>query len=135
MREFLFSLISPERTLVEEPVVSVILPGAEGYFGVMAGHAPLVAQLKPGVVEYRRADGSEQKAAVAGGFAQVVPERTLVLADRAELAEEIDTDRAHLALERARQLLAHPLSEQELLEARMALERARARLKATGKEV
>jgi F-type H+-transporting ATPase subunit epsilon len=94
MREFLLSIVNPERTVLEERVVHVRLPGSEGYFGVMAGHMPFFAQLQYGVGEYRRADGVTRKFTVLGGFAEVLPDRTIVLADGAELADEIDPDRA-----------------------------------------
>jgi F-type H+-transporting ATPase subunit epsilon len=135
MREFLLSIVNPERTVLEERVVHVRLPGSEGYFGVMAGHMPFFAQLQYGVGEYRRADGVTRKFTVLGGFAEVLPDRTIVLADGAELAEEIDPDRARVALRKALEMLSQPLSEEELAEARLAVERAKARLRAIGEQV
>lgn len=135
MREFLLSIVSPDRTVLEERVVHVRLPGAEGSFGVMAGHAPFFAGLQYGIGEYRRADGVSRKFTVFGGFAEVLPDRTIVLADSAELADEIDPDRARVALRRALEVLQQPLSEEELEEAKLALERAKARLRALGEQV
>lgn len=135
MREFMLAIVNPERTVLEERVVHVRLPGSEGYFGVMAGHIPFFAQLQYGVGEYRRADGVTRKFTVLGGFAEVLPDRVIVLADGAELAEEIDPDRARVALRRALEILQQPLSEEELAEARLALERAKARLRAIGEQV
>ncbi len=85
--------------------------------------------------EYRRADGVTRKFTVLGGFAEVLPDRTIVLADGAELAEEIDPDRARVALRKALEMLSQPLSEEELAEARLAVERAKARLRAIGEQV
>ncbi|MFQ3610237.1 MAG: ATP synthase F1 subunit epsilon [Fimbriimonadales bacterium] len=135
MREFLLSIVSPERTVLEERVVQVRLPGAEGSFGVMAGHVPMVAELQYGVGEYRRADGVSRKFTIFGGFAEVLPDRTIVLADGAELADEIDPDRARVALRKALEVLQNPLSEEELAEARMAVERAKTQLRALGEQV
>ncbi len=135
MREFLLSIVSPDRTVLEERVVHVRLPGVEGSFGVMAGHAPFFAGLQYGIGEYRRADGVSRKFTVFGGFAEVLPDRTIVLADSAELADEIDPDRARVALRRALEVLQQPLSEEELEEAKLALERAKARLRALGEQV
>lgn len=135
MREFQLSIVSAERTVLEERVVSVTLPGADGYFGVMAGHVPLVAELKIGAGQYRRADGVYRNFTIIGGFAEVLPDRTIVLADSAELDEEIDPDRARKALQQARDLMQSSHTEQEMAEARLALERARARLKALGEDV
>ncbi|MDW8106090.1 MAG: ATP synthase F1 subunit epsilon [Armatimonadota bacterium] len=135
MREFLLTIVNPERTVLEERVVHVRLPGSEGHFGVMAGHVPFFAQLQYGVGEYRRADGVTRKFTVLGGFAEVLPDRTIVLADGAELADEIDPDRARVEFRRALEILQQPLSEEELAEARLALERAKARLRAIGEQV
>ena len=79
-----FDLVSPERLLLSEDVKMVTLPGAEGYFGVLAGHAPVLSALKPGVIEVRR-DGSEAatKLFVRGGFAEVDAQHVVVLAEEA----------------------------------------------------
>lgn len=135
MREFLLSIVSPDRTVLEERVVHVRLPGVEGSFGVLGGHAPFFTALQYGIGEYRRADGVSRRFTVLGGFAEVLPERTIVLADAAELAEEIDPDRARVAFRKAMELLQQPLSEEELAEAKRALERAKARLRALGEQI
>ncbi|MCW5935277.1 MAG: ATP synthase F1 subunit epsilon [Fimbriimonadia bacterium] len=135
MREFTLSIVSAERTVLEEQVTSVTLPGAEGSFGVMAGHVPMVAELKIGTGQYRRSDGVYRNFTILGGFAEVLPQRTIVLADGAELDDEIDPDRARKAFAQARDVLQSNLSEQEMAEARLAYERARARLRARGEDV
>jgi len=135
MREFLLSIMYPERTVLEERVVHVRLPGSEGYFGVMAGHMPFFAQLQYGVGEYRRADGVTRKFTVLGGFAEVLPDRTTVLADGAALADEMSPDRARVALRKALEVLSTHLSEGELAEAKLEVERAKARLRALGEQV
>ena len=78
-----FDLVSPERLLLSEDVKMVTLPGAEGYFGVLAGHAPLLSALKPGVIEVRYEGDSATKLFVRGGFAEVDGEHVVVLAEEA----------------------------------------------------
>jgi F-type H+-transporting ATPase subunit epsilon len=78
-----FDLVSPERLLLSEDVEMVTLPGAEGYFGVLAGHAPLLSTLKPGVIEVRNGASAPVKLFVRGGFAEVDAARVVVLAEEA----------------------------------------------------
>jgi F-type H+-transporting ATPase subunit epsilon len=93
-------LVTPGRLLVSEEVDEVIAPGYHGEFGVLPEHTPYLAILSIGVLRYRKGDGTK-KVAVGGGFAEVTPERVVVMADVAEKAEEIDVDRARQAHERA----------------------------------
>ncbi len=78
-----FDLVSPERLLFSEDVEMVTLPGTEGYFGVLAGHAPVLSTLKPGVIEVRSGGASPVKLFVRGGFAEVDAQRVVVLAEEA----------------------------------------------------
>jgi F-type H+-transporting ATPase subunit epsilon len=100
-----FELAAPTRLLVSAEVDEVVLPGTEGYFGIWPGHAPLLATLKPGELMYRQGR-DERYVAVLGGFAEVTGDRVIVLAERAELPEEIDVSRAEQARHRAEQRLA-----------------------------
>ena len=84
-----FELVSPERLLRSDPVAMVVVPGAEGDFGVLAGHAPLVTTLRPGILTVFTG-GTAQKIVVLGGFAEVSSEGLTVLADLAEAIEDID---------------------------------------------
>lgn len=119
--------VTPERAIVHEDVDEVELPGEEGYFGVLPGHAPLLAALKPGTMWYRA--GAERKYAfVGGGFAEVLSDRVAVLAEVAERAEEIDVQRAEAAKRRAEEQLARPVVDVDFERARAALLRAIARL-------
>ena len=83
----------------------MVAPGTEGYFGVLAGHAPFLATLTSGEVVYRHGR-AETHLAVHGGFAEVTPDRVIILAETAERPEEIDRARAERAKQRAEQLLA-----------------------------
>ena len=121
--------VTPERALAHEDVDEIELPGEDGYFGVLPGHAPLLAALKTGEMWYRR--GSEKTYAfVAGGFAEVLPDRVSILAQVAERAEDIDLQRAEAAKRRAEELLtkAHHVTEVDFERARIALLRAMTRL-------
>ena len=78
-----FDLVAPERLLLSEDVQMVTLPGAEGYFGVLAGHAPLLSALKPVVIEVRHEGDAATKLFVRGGFAEVDGQHVVVLAEEA----------------------------------------------------
>jgi F-type H+-transporting ATPase subunit epsilon len=119
--------VTPERAIVHEEVDEVEIPGEEGYFGVLPGHAPLLASLRTGVLWYRK--GSDKTYAfVDGGFAEVLPDRVSILAQVAERAEDIDVQRAEAAKRRAEERLARPVSEIDYERARLALLKAMSRL-------
>jgi F-type H+-transporting ATPase subunit epsilon len=120
--------VTPERALAHEDVDEVQLPGEDGSFGVLPGHAPLLAALKTGEMWYRR--GSEKVYAfVAGGFAEVLPDRVSILAQVAERAEDIDLQRAEASKRRAEELLTKGhVTEVDFERARIALLRAMTRL-------
>src|ERR671912_1466024 len=97
-------IVTPERMIVQEQVDEVQIPGSEGYFGVLPGHTPLLASLAVGELWYRK--GQEKTyLAIAGGFAEVLPDRVTILATLAERAEDIDVARAETAKRRAEQRL------------------------------
>jgi F-type H+-transporting ATPase subunit epsilon len=89
MASFKFDLVSPEKLLFSGDVDQVDVPGAEGDFGVLAGHAPAVTTLRPGILTVF-VNGQQQKIVVLGGFAEVSAEGLIVLADVAESVEDID---------------------------------------------
>ena len=120
-------LVTPERAIAHEDVDEVQLPGANGYFGVLPGHTPLLALLQVGELWYRK--GAEKSyLSVAGGVAEVTADRVIVLAQIAERAEEIDVDRALAAKQRAEKRLADRQRDLDLDRARVALLRAMTRL-------
>ena len=88
MATFRFDLVSPEQLVFSGEVEHVVVPGTEGEFGVLAGHAPMIAMLRPGLVKVLGPD--EQQILVVGGFAEVGPEGLTILADRATPIEEVD---------------------------------------------
>jgi F-type H+-transporting ATPase subunit epsilon len=91
MAKFQFDLVSPEKLLFSGQVDQVDVPGSEGDFGVLAGHAPLISTLRPGILVMYR-DSEELKVVVNGGFAEVGPAGLTVLADMAVPLEEFDRD-------------------------------------------
>ena len=78
-----FDLVSPERLLLSEDVDMVTLPGAEGYFGVLAGHAPVISTLRPGVIEVKGGETPDLRLFIRGGFAEVDGKKVIVLAEEA----------------------------------------------------
>ncbi|MBD3382488.1 MAG: ATP synthase F1 subunit epsilon [candidate division Zixibacteria bacterium] len=126
---FKLSIVSPEKVLYEDTVESIVVPGSEGYLGVMSQHAPLITSLKPGKLEIRDSHNKEIIAAISGGFLEVSDNVATILADAVELASEIDLERAESAMKRAMERINMNPSEIDLPRARAALERARNRFK------
>ena len=92
MAKLSFRLVMPERELVNTEADMVVVPGVEGDFGVMHGHAPLISIVRPGVLEVLQGSKVEQRFMVVGGFAEVTPERCTVLADEATPLEQVTAD-------------------------------------------
>ena len=90
MATFHFDLVSAEKLLISSEVTQVDIPGAEGDFGVLAGHAPIVTTVRPGVLVIHGEGGVQQRIVVHGGFAEVGPSGLTVLADAAVPLEEFD---------------------------------------------
>ncbi len=120
-------IVTPERLLVREQVDEVQIPGAEGYFGVLPGHTPLLATLQVGQLWYRKGQ-DKVYLAIAFGFAEVLPDRVTVLAQIAERAEEIYIERAKGALQRAEGRLTRPAMDLDLERARIAMLKSLIRL-------
>jgi len=99
-------VVTPVSQLLGEAVAEVQLPGADGYLGVLPGHAPLISELGIGELTYKAANGQTGLLAIIRGFAEVLPERVSVLAETAEFPEDIDLNRAKEALKRAEERIA-----------------------------
>ncbi|MCX8099907.1 MAG: ATP synthase F1 subunit epsilon [Geminicoccaceae bacterium] len=125
-------LVDPERVLASEAVEMVVLPGAEGDFGVLPAHAPLVSLLRPGVIALYEGGKVTRRIFVAGGLVEVSEEGCTVLAEGAEPLEELDRASAELALKNAEEDLADTKEPSEEQRARLerAIAIARARLEA-----
>jgi F-type H+-transporting ATPase subunit epsilon len=89
MAKVSFRLVMPEREVLATEADMVVVPGSEGDFGVLHGHAPLISTVRPGVLEVLQGNKVEQRFIVVGGFAEVTPERCTVLADEAVPFDEV----------------------------------------------
>ncbi len=87
---FTFELVSPEALVLGGEASEVVVPGAEGYFTVMANHSPFMTTVKPGVVDVKMSDGEAKRIFVRGGFADVSPAGFTLLAEQATLLEDLD---------------------------------------------
>jgi F-type H+-transporting ATPase subunit epsilon len=120
-------IVTPDRPLVSEQVDELQLPGADGYFGVLPDHAPLLARLQVGEMWYRIGQ-VRYYLAIAFGFAEVVHNRVIVLARIAERAQDIDVSRAEAAKRRAEERMAQPARDMDFERARVALMKSLVRL-------
>lgn len=103
---FLFEIVTPAEPLFSGPVELAVIPGAGGNFGVLPGHAPVLSTLRPGVIEIRdKGLGIIEQIFVDGGFAEVTPARTTVLAEEAIPVSELSRDIAEERLKRAHDAL------------------------------
>jgi len=127
---FQLEIVTPEKRVVDTAAEEVQIPGKNGYLGVLPGHAPLITELAVGEITYRQ-NSSEQRLAVAWGFAEVLPNRVTILAETAERPSEIDVERARKAKERAEQRLTSGDPSVDVERALDALHRAEARLHVT----
>ena len=125
---FRLEIITPERVLVSEDVDSIVAPGVQGEFQILPGHTQFLTSLKVGPLVYDKS-GKKYFLSVSGGFCEVMPTRTVILARTAEPADSIDKARAQAAKERATKRLAAkkeaPIDEER---AKLALFRALNRL-------
>ncbi len=101
---FLLEIVTPYRKLLSKEVEELTAPGAEGEFGVLSGHTPFLTVLKPGELSFKK--GSELgHIAVSRGYAEVLPDKTTILVDSAEFAEEIDLEAAKELLSKSEEAL------------------------------
>ena len=96
-----FELVSPAKLLRSEPVEMVVVPGAEGDLGVLPGHSPLIATVRPGVIDIHEGGSVKERIFVAGGFCEISPERCTVLAEEAIEVSAINKAAAQKRLEDA----------------------------------
>jgi F-type H+-transporting ATPase subunit epsilon len=122
-----FELVAPERLLLSEPVDMVVVPGAEGDFGVLPGHAPLISTVRPGVIETYAGKTVKDRIFVAGGFAEVTRERCTVLAEEAMPLTELDRAAIEAEARTAREDvgLAKDVAERAAAERRLAIAEAK----------
>ena len=121
-----FELVSPERLLLSIPVEMVVVPGSEGDFGVLPGHAPMISTVRPGVISIWQDGAVDRRVFVAGGVAEVQPERCTVLAEDAVPLEDADEAEADRRVADAREALERADDEGTAAEARKRLAAAEA---------
>jgi F-type H+-transporting ATPase subunit epsilon len=103
---FAFELVSPERLLLSGDATEVSIPGADGYFTVMANHAPFMSTIKPGIVTAKRADGQQARYVVLGGFADVTPAGCTILAEKASPVADVSAADMDAEITKAKDALA-----------------------------
>lgn len=121
-------IVTPERSVMHAAVDEVEIPGEEGYLGVLPGHTPMLVSLQVGQLWFRQ--GQERTyLSLAFGFAEILPDRVIILAETAERAEEIDISRADAARTRAQERLTSRTVEMDFERARIALLKSLVRLR------
>ena len=134
---FHLSIVTPEKVYCEAEINSLVVPGTEGYLGILSHHAPLISSLKPGKIEYKDSENKEIVLAVSGGFIEVSDNKVTILADAVETTDEIDIKRAQAACDRAKDRIGKKSSEADtdinIDRARVALLRALNRLRVAGR--
>ena len=125
-----FELVSPERLQFSRAVEMVVVPGSEGDFGVLPGHAPLISEVRPGIIAVFDGGQVQERIFVAGGFAEVTAERCTVLAEQAMPVSDIDRAAADAGLKDAREDLGDAKDDTERAAAERAIAVAEAKLAA-----
>lgn len=131
-KTFRLEIVTPERTVFSDDVISLTVPAHSGYLGVLAGHAPLLCTLTTGEIRTRPHYGHVHLA-ISGGFMEVTPAKVIILADSAERVEEIDVTRVERARDHALKQLAERLKGDDLAHAQADLARALNRLEVVQK--
>ena len=129
-KTFELQVITPDRVFYKGDVEMVEMNTREGAIGVYKKHVPTTCILNPGILTIHLPDGEKRKAALHGGFAEILKDRITVLAEAAEWPEEIDVDRAEQAKERAEKRIQAHQEGVDVTRAEMALRRALTRIKA-----
>ena len=126
-KEYQLRIVTPERVFYEGPVDMVEFNTTEGQIGVLPGHIPMTVIVSPGILTITEKEGSKE-AALHAGFAEILPDQITILAEIIEWPDEIDKDRAEIALQKARERLENRDSQTDLARAETALQRAIARI-------
>ena len=127
-----FELVSPEKLLVSKGVDMVVVPGAEGDFGVLPRHSPVISAIRPGVIQVYEGNQVVESIFIAGGFAEVTPSRCTILAEEALPIGEIDTSEVEHTLKDLRDDLVDAESDEEKATIERKIAVAEAKLQAAG---
>lgn len=123
-----FEIVTPERIVYSDEVDLVVVPGTEGELGILPNHVPLLTTIQPGELRVVK-QGQDTTIVVTGGFLEVLANKVLILADSAEHADEINSERAQEAIRRAEERLLHRESDIDLERAVKAMRKAQIRLR------
>ncbi|HKW18734.1 MAG TPA: F0F1 ATP synthase subunit epsilon [Terriglobales bacterium] len=124
---FQLEIVTPEKLVVRDTAQEAQIPGANGYIGILPGHAPLITELGAGEISYRKG-GQVHRFATAWGFAEVLPDKVTVLAETVEPVADINVSRAQQALSEAENALKSAQSEEEVAKHLGKVRRAQARI-------
>jgi len=130
--KLVLEIVTPERQVIKAIVDEVSLPATQGYIGVLPGHAPLLTTLSTGIVKYKQKD-KEYFLFLSGGFAEVLSDKIIVLAQIVEKPDEIDVERAKSSKERAEKRLSSHDKDIDIDRAMASLKRALARIEVSSK--
>ncbi len=134
MSSIKLDIVTPERKVYSQEVQMVIARAVTGQLGILPNHAPLLANLEPGLMRVKINESDEEQIAISGGFLEVADNIITVLARTAELPAEIDVSRAQSARRRAEERLQESQDKVDYARAKAALDRAMARLQAVGRK-
>lgn len=126
---FKLSIITLEKIVFEDEVISFVAPGGDGYFEVLTNHAPIIAALEPGKLTVTEKNGKKQFYAVSGGFLEVAKNNAWILPDAIEKESEIDINRAEESAKNAKELLESKPKDIDIRGVKLALRRAENRMK------
>jgi len=130
---FQLEIVTPEKMVVRDSAEEVLIPGRNGYLGILPHHAPLITELGAGEINYRR-DDQVHRFSVAWGFAEILPDRVTVLAETVERASEINVSRAEDDLRKAEDSLKSSNTEEASAAANAKISRAQARIEVAQKK-
>lgn len=133
MKTFRLEVVATDKIFYKGPCESLVFPGLDGEFGVLAGHEVTVAAVKVGEMRFK-VDGEWRYAAVGDGYVEILSDRVILICDFVEKPEEIDIKRAQLAKERAEERLRAKDGYVEYVRSQAALARAMTRLKVSGRK-
>src|SRR5580700_5441648 len=131
---FQLEIVTPEKKVVDTNATEAQIPGKNGYLGVLPGHAPLITELAIGELTFHGDGGEEQHLALAGGFAEVLPDKVTILAETAERPNEVDVERARKAKARAEERLTSGETNVDVERSLNALHKAETRLEVAEKK-
>ena len=123
---FQFELVAPEKLIYSDDIEFVVVPGAEGDFGVLPGHSLLLSSVRPGIIEIHENDKPKERFFIGGGFADVTPERCTILSTESVNLAEIDESEARKRLDTAERNLSDATSDAEREKCEKAVEVAQA---------